>query len=498
MDIINTSNFAKSTRIGMAKPKRPLSAYNLFWRFKRQKIIKLTSSSSSSTTTCEKLSCEDIIKLIECPPGLEESVAANNLNLTDETDEVLNANRRANILMELEGHRMARDTQKRAHRKDTELSGAISFSEMGKLMNSNWKSCDELGRSVFLELAEEGREVYRSLVKEYHERAKALGITPPKQKKKAAGKRKKAIANNALLPPVVGGGGGGAIVSSTSSDMSEHDLAEMMLKLSKTTASQPPVAKKPKFSGPMQGAVTNGGYEHKVVGDIGAAPKMVIPVVPAVNLPYQNPPTAYPVGGVHHQADHLEAMQNQQRMVDLNTRQFRDWDYQFGKTPSYAHQMMSNMRAIESRTPVSVQPDVTSRVAAMQQQLRQNKTNSGSGATLSQEYHPSPLYPSSQDQLMYRVRALENQLAEERMRSQLISSIQSQLIQRNRAGAQMQGGAGGGEQQAPAPSIANLHHPSAAAPSNHNLNMQHGGGVEMWRNMAYPAHPFQGQGQPRK
>ena len=73
--------------------------------------------------------------------------------------------RRKNIRKDLEQNMEHRDTKTRAHRKNQgAMNGAMSFVEMGKLMNTSWKSCDDFAKSVFSELSEEGRKHYHQRV----------------------------------------------------------------------------------------------------------------------------------------------------------------------------------------------------------------------------------------------------------------------------------------------------------------------------------------------
>ena len=48
------------------------------------------------------------------------------------------------------------------------MSGAMSFLELGKVVNESWKACDAVAREVVHELAKEEREVYKERVLEYN------------------------------------------------------------------------------------------------------------------------------------------------------------------------------------------------------------------------------------------------------------------------------------------------------------------------------------------
>jgi len=172
------------------RPKRPLSAFNLFYRYKRQHIIRLLSSPSNSDGSVN----EDAIRhLIETPPGLEEEYHTSSATgydaaaaATSSTQAEVDALRRHRITFELK-NLQARDLKTRAHRKS--MNCPIGFVELSKLMNCNWKACDDVGKAVFNEISQEIREVYHRQVKEYNDLCKALGIT--KQKRKISKKKKR-------------------------------------------------------------------------------------------------------------------------------------------------------------------------------------------------------------------------------------------------------------------------------------------------------------------
>eukprot|EP00581_Thalassiosira_minuscula_P009817 CAMPEP_0183702496 /NCGR_PEP_ID=MMETSP0737-20130205/577_1 /TAXON_ID=385413 /ORGANISM="Thalassiosira miniscula, Strain CCMP1093" /LENGTH=387 /DNA_ID=CAMNT_0025929111 /DNA_START=161 /DNA_END=1327 /DNA_ORIENTATION=+ len=143
----------------LARPKRPLSAFNLFYRFKRQKVL--------DAITLGKADKEAICSLVDAPPGLEDypDHAAE-----DASPSAVKDLRRRNIRKDLEHNLMPRDTKSRAHRTNqSAMNGVVSFLELGEIMSASWKSCDDFTKSVFSELAEEGREHYRQRLKDYQE-----------------------------------------------------------------------------------------------------------------------------------------------------------------------------------------------------------------------------------------------------------------------------------------------------------------------------------------
>ncbi len=51
------------------------------------------------------------------------------------------------------------------------MNGTMSFVELGKVMNASCKGCNELARSVFDDLTEEGRRHCQIRLREYLDRA---------------------------------------------------------------------------------------------------------------------------------------------------------------------------------------------------------------------------------------------------------------------------------------------------------------------------------------
>ena len=138
------SNATNTKEVAMTKPKRPLSSYNLFYRFKRQHIIELDKGSKK----------DDIIALIAIQPGLENTYPniptdATNTMSIDEINEL----RKTNIRNDMINNLCPRETSTRRHRKNSNaMNGEMSFLELGKLMNSSWQSCDEFAKVCFIYL----------------------------------------------------------------------------------------------------------------------------------------------------------------------------------------------------------------------------------------------------------------------------------------------------------------------------------------------------------
>ena len=148
---------SKATAVdALPKPKRPLSSFNMFYRFKRQKVIELGKASKDNITA-----------LVEAAPGLENCYPPAP---HDASPQDINKLRKQNIRKDMENNLEPRDTKSRRHRTDqSAMNGGMSFLELGKLMNTSWQSCDDFSKSVFNELADEGRELYKQRMKKYNE-----------------------------------------------------------------------------------------------------------------------------------------------------------------------------------------------------------------------------------------------------------------------------------------------------------------------------------------
>jgi hypothetical protein len=142
-------SYEKNDKASPSRPKRPLTPYNIFYRFKRAKIIQAISTPSR---TVDKAA---ILKLVRAIPGLED-MSSSELNLLHPQDifhtsrDIVRREMKDNLLP-FEG--------KRVHRKTH--PGMIEFIEMGRMMCAQWKLVDGPTKSIFTELAAEGKRLCR-------------------------------------------------------------------------------------------------------------------------------------------------------------------------------------------------------------------------------------------------------------------------------------------------------------------------------------------------
>lgn len=156
------------------RPKRPLSAYNLFYRYKRAKMIEAQNQNDSGSNNGGDGAANQratICQLVTMTPGLENYPPAIwGIIPRVRLDEI----RRSNIRLALEHMLLAKDTKNRLHRKSDNGGFQLTFVEMNKIMGSSWKATDEFTKGVFQELADEGRKSYQQRLNEYTNNEKGL------------------------------------------------------------------------------------------------------------------------------------------------------------------------------------------------------------------------------------------------------------------------------------------------------------------------------------
>ncbi|KAL7505526.1 hypothetical protein ACHAXN_002997 [Cyclotella atomus] len=142
-------NSTKNDKASPSKPKRPLTPYNIFYRFKRAKIIQAISTSNGS------LGKAAVLKLVRAIPGLED-MSSSELKLLHPKEKYA---RSRDIVRREMRDRLLPFEGKRSHRKTH--PGMIEFLEMSRMMCDQWKLVDGLTKTIFKELAEEGKRQHR-------------------------------------------------------------------------------------------------------------------------------------------------------------------------------------------------------------------------------------------------------------------------------------------------------------------------------------------------
>jgi len=128
------------------KAKRPLTPYNLFFRFHRIKIIQASSSGINDRSS--------ILQLVKAKPGLEDTPA---VELERMNPSEMHAISRGIVRQEMQDKLLPFDG-KRSHRK---IPGTMGFADMSRLMCDEWKLVDESTKSIFEELAEDGKRLHK-------------------------------------------------------------------------------------------------------------------------------------------------------------------------------------------------------------------------------------------------------------------------------------------------------------------------------------------------
>mmetsp|Transcript_38220 Transcript_38220/g.85972 ORF Transcript_38220/g.85972 Transcript_38220/m.85972 type:complete len:412 (-) Transcript_38220:88-1323(-) len=151
------------------RPKRPLSAYNLFYRFKRQVVMDAIASGKTDK--------DAIVKVATSPAGAE--AISDEAMVNTDPDELKKIREKA-IREILEGNLGPRDTRDRSHRKnDKAINGQVSFVELAELMKTAWKDIDPHAKSILSELSEQSRADYRKQMDEYNKTKKEMPIELP-------------------------------------------------------------------------------------------------------------------------------------------------------------------------------------------------------------------------------------------------------------------------------------------------------------------------------
>eukprot|EP01082_Thalassiosira_pseudonana_P009156 g8049.t1 g8049 contig27:71361-72354(-) len=195
------------------KPKRCLSAYNLYYRFKRSKILDACAAGNDDKANIEHL--------LKTTPGLEahphDISSMHKTSMYELCREIIKDDMKDDLL--------PRDTSKRSH---TKTHGAMTFVAMGKIMSTMWKEQDDEIKQIFRDLAEQGRKEYQKLLKDLDVDVKELRTKKcsPKKIKVKEPEEEAKIKEKPPLPEVLHHH---AIVSVSDSDDQHEDEVQLPL-----------------------------------------------------------------------------------------------------------------------------------------------------------------------------------------------------------------------------------------------------------------------------
>ena len=163
------------------------------------RLLPQTHHIQAQSNTTNGNTKEAICYLVLYPPGLEDYPDGAN-TLPSLEDETIKSIRRADIRSALHNNLHSTDTSKRSHRKQGNGS-SMTFVEMNEIMCKAWKVCDAFGRSVFEELALEGRMQNVERIAEYERKYPHAASSPKKNKMKY--KRRKSLPASSLTSTAI-------------------------------------------------------------------------------------------------------------------------------------------------------------------------------------------------------------------------------------------------------------------------------------------------------
>ena len=157
----------------MEKPKRPLSSYNLYCRYKHIVLCEVLQSQSDSGYS-GVIAAVDVCALLRCDVGMEGDEGRDRSYFNKVEQDSL---RRQKVRSVLENNLLP-NLKRRRHRKSHGLFQYLSFKDVSNILSDSWKTVDPFLVAIFDELADQGRCIYYAKMRRYHE---ANPASAPKQ-----------------------------------------------------------------------------------------------------------------------------------------------------------------------------------------------------------------------------------------------------------------------------------------------------------------------------
>ena len=152
-------------------PPRALTSYNLFYRFKRFKILQALEADNNFSE--EERSKQIVTAIVAATPGLE-SYGNDVSSSSDVNDSDSIKNLRRNEIHAVFHHD---NLSPKKRIRDGLLGSLINTHELTRLISASWKDLDIFSRSIFDELANESKLIYRKRFAKYETSTAATAAT---------------------------------------------------------------------------------------------------------------------------------------------------------------------------------------------------------------------------------------------------------------------------------------------------------------------------------
>ena len=164
----------------MEKPKRPLSSYNLYCRYKHIVLCEVLQSRSDSDVAV------DVCALLRCDVGMEGDDGRDRSYFNKVEKDSLRRQKVRSVLQ----NNLLPNLKRRRHRKSHGLFQYLSFKDVSNILSNSWKTVDPFLVAIFDELADQGRCIYYAKMRRYHQ---ANPDSAPKQPYRPVVRKKKCI-----------------------------------------------------------------------------------------------------------------------------------------------------------------------------------------------------------------------------------------------------------------------------------------------------------------
>lgn len=195
----------------MEKPKRPLSAYNLYCRYKHIVACEVIRAGGAPSLV-------DVCTLLRCDVGMEVEVEGSDQTQTYINKAEQDSLRRQKVRSVLENNLLP-SSKRRRHRKSHGFFQYLSFKDVNNILSEGWKNVDPFLVELFDELADQGRCIYYAKMRNYHH---ANPGCAPKQPYRPVVRKKKRTSKNLVL--------GSSGIRMDELDRSMDDFVKMVMK----------------------------------------------------------------------------------------------------------------------------------------------------------------------------------------------------------------------------------------------------------------------------